>query len=273
MSAGASGMPGEYSDGHGKLRGVVSRLLAQVFVPLNAVFALTALSFVLAWKGRSRQAIAASVAAFATLWVSATPRVAGALMRPLERQVLPVPAERAETADAIVVLGGALAAKEPPRTRVELTEASDRILHAMRLFRARRAPLLVASGGGRDVPESEEIAELLVELGVPASAILKESRSTSTRENALETSRLLAGRGVKRILLVTSALHMLRARRAFTRAGFEVVPAPTDFQVIDQEEELGGLSGWLPNAGGLVCTTTAAHEYLGLLYYRLRGWI
>jgi DUF218 domain len=51
----------------------------------------------------------------------------------------------------------------------------------------------------------------LVEWGVPRTAILVDARSRTTRENAVETERILTARGARSLLLVTSALHMSRA--------------------------------------------------------------
>ena len=66
----------------------------------------------------------------------------------LEQKFLPVPVHKSPQADAIVVLGGSVAIPDSPRLEVELTGTSDRILHAARLYRAGKAPLVVATGGG-----------------------------------------------------------------------------------------------------------------------------
>jgi uncharacterized SAM-binding protein YcdF (DUF218 family) len=57
----------------------------------------------------------------------------------------------------------------------------------------------------------------LVEWGVPRTAILVDARSRTTRENAVETERILTARGARSLLLVTSALHMPRGGLVYYR--------------------------------------------------------
>jgi uncharacterized SAM-binding protein YcdF (DUF218 family) len=123
----------------------------------------------------------------------------------------------------------------PWRLYPDLKAAGDRVWHAARLYRAGKAPLIVLSGGTvnpGEMPEALAMRQFLGDLGVPASALLLESRSQTTTENAADTARLLQQRGIRTILLVTSALHMRRARGLFERAGLQVIPAPTDYEVV-----------------------------------------
>jgi uncharacterized SAM-binding protein YcdF (DUF218 family) len=69
--------------------------------------------------------------------------------------------------------------------------------------------------------------DLAVSQGVDASLIELETKSSSTRENAVEVERLLHEEiGRARIVLLTSDFHMLRARLAFEKAGVPVIPCP-----------------------------------------------
>src|SRR5205807_921105 len=113
-------------------------------------------------------------------------------------------------AQAIVVLGGALLQPSTIHSHSSLLHPSDRILHAFRIYRAAKAPVIVISGGNGKggPPEAQSMAKLLEEWGLPTEAILIEGRSTSTRENALFTHELVQPKGISRIILVTSAMHM-----------------------------------------------------------------
>lgn len=253
---------------------MVQRLLGVATEPLGIVLGLFLGGALLAWGGKRRSARAAFALAVALLWGAATPLVSDALSARIEGITPALPA--GARGDALVILGGALAGRRPPRTGAELVDSSDRILTAARLFRDGRAPLVVVSGGSgpwgvSSVPESVEIAGLLVEWGVPREAILTETRSTTTRENAAETARLLLPRGARRILLVTSALHMPRSAATYRTVGFEVTPAPCDYLTVTAERRT--LLDVLPSAGALAKTTAAWHEAAGLAYYRLRGWL
>jgi uncharacterized SAM-binding protein YcdF (DUF218 family) len=98
--------------------------------------------------------------------------------------------------------------------------------------------------------------------GVPASAILIEGRSTSTRENAVFTAEMLRGIPGPYVLL-TSDYHMFRAHRAFQKAGVEVTPAPFSDVLKTFNSPLKRWDGFLV----LLTETTK------IIYYRARGWI
>jgi uncharacterized SAM-binding protein YcdF (DUF218 family) len=179
-------------------------------------------------------------------------------------------------ADAIVVLGGGIGGPNPPRLSEDLNGAADRVLHAARLFRAGKAPLVIVSGGNvfpQSRVESEAIYTrlLLREWGVPVDRVVIEGESRNTFENAVETKKLLGARGLRKVLLVTSARHMPRALGLFQGAGIDALPAPTDFRVVSYDQP--AVFNWLPNADALSATTEALHEYLGIAVARLRGWM
>ena len=96
-------------------------------------------------------------------------------------------------------------------------------------------------------------------LGVPADAIIAEDRSTRTVENAREVAGIVRRAGARDILLVTSALHMRRAKLCFEHMGLQVSCAPTPSIGTGRHESL--------------VVKEVLHEYLGLGYYRVRGWI
>jgi uncharacterized SAM-binding protein YcdF (DUF218 family) len=147
------------------------------------------------------------------------------------------------------------------RPYADLSSVADRVWHAARLYHAGKAPLLVLSGGNAPgaVSEAEAMRLFLLDLGVPASAMLLEKDSGNTRQNASLSAALLAQRGVTRVLLVTSALHMARASGHFEAAGLSVVPVATDHESLNQ---LPG-SRFLPSAEALDDSGRAMKEWLG----------
>jgi uncharacterized SAM-binding protein YcdF (DUF218 family) len=214
--------------------------------------------------------------AVTVLWAASTPIVADFLGLTLERRYPPVAVADTPTADAIVVLGGAVEGPAPPRITLDLLDGADRVLHAARLYRAGKAPVILVSGGvipwlGSDIPEAESMQLLLEEWGVPGASILAEAASRNTYENAVLTRRVLAERGLQRVLLVTSALHMPRALATFTSAGIDAVPVTTDFTVTYRVHRTA--IDFLPDATALSRTTNAIKEYVGYAYYRWQGWI
>ena len=176
---------------------------------------------------------------------------------PLTNLMRPATAGPLQPAQAIVVLGSRMG------TDGTLSAASlQRTVQGIRLQQRGLAPLLVMAGPrqGEHV-EAEVRAALARDFGVPAAAVLTDASGRTTRDEARGMAALLHPRGIRRILLVTSAEHMRRARREFEQQGFEVVPAPVgsvDPEKVTPEHRLGDGRRWL-------------EETMGRLYYRLRG--
>jgi uncharacterized SAM-binding protein YcdF (DUF218 family) len=104
--------------------------------------------------------------------------------------------------------------------------ARRRVERAEQAFRDGVAARIIVSGGQRwgKMVEADEFAHALITAGVPKSVIMLERESTSTRENALFTARLLASHDLHEIALVTCAWHMPRALANFRAAGLDPIP-------------------------------------------------
>jgi uncharacterized SAM-binding protein YcdF (DUF218 family) len=164
-------------------------------------------------------------------------------------------------ADAIVVLS-AWATPE----RILNEPGVWRSLEAGRLYRRGLAPLIVVTGrspSGDGGDPSLAISELLQEVGVPGTAIELEQVSSNTHESAVRVAKLFADRHWQRVLLVTDAGHMRRARAAFAHEGVTVAPAPSMPWMLWWEQPYDRYRKF----------DSATHEYVGLLYYWWRGWI
>ena len=254
----------------------LGKLAAQLALPLSAALALLLLALLCLALRRGRAAALCVASALALLWIASTPVLAWRWVASLERAHAAPPLAALEPADAILLLGGGTKPALPPREFPEVAEAGDRVLHAARLFHAGKAKLVVASGGRlpwqTEGPiEAAGMEHLLLELGVPQEAILREDQSTNTRENCVRSKELLEARGAGDVLLVTTALHMRRAVATCRTAGLAVRAAPTDFWVADE-----GSTTWLdlaPDPEALLFTHLALRERLGFWVYRRRGWI
>src|ERR1017187_2308826 len=254
---------------------LASKLLAPLGEPLILAI-LLAVCALLAWK-RRRLAFRLLIVAVAFLRLFSSKVVERALVRSLEDQYrdsgMDVP-----TAQAIVVLGGGLRMPSGIHPLSGLIDPSDRQLVAFRLYRSGKAPLILCSAGNNPIggqtgstPPASGMARLLEEWGIPSSAIQIEGGSINTHENAILSYQTLSPRGIRRILLVTSAMHMPRAAGAFRKAGFEVIAVPADFH--SGWSEPYPLEKWLPSADNLRNSDAALHEWLGIAIYRLRGWM
>jgi uncharacterized SAM-binding protein YcdF (DUF218 family) len=141
----------------------------------------------------------------------------------------------------------------------------QRLVHGVRLQRGGLAPLLVVSGeaaaGGPS--EQEARAQIARSFGVPPEAVVALPGANTTREEAIRGRMELGPRGVRSILLVSSALHLARARGAFEREGFRVLPAPADSLFA-----FGSTA-----AQRLALTRALLREAAGHVYYRLAGYL
>ncbi|OYQ64772.1 hypothetical protein B9G53_10050 [Pseudanabaena sp. SR411] len=200
------------------------------------------------------------------------------LVRSLEWQYLP--SADIPQAEAIVILGGGTRPRIAPRPWYEVNEAGDRILYGSWLYKQGKAPLIIVTGGRAEWlgeggnPESEDMAAIAEFLGVPPRAIIQELQSFNTRDNAINTKQILVKRGINKILLVTSALHMPRSMEIFRKVGVESIAVPTDFLSVQNENSKGlaAVLDLLPTVDALRNTTNAIKEYIGLLVYQLAGW-
>ena len=215
------------------------------------------------------------------LWLGGDHWVALALARSLEWQNLP-PATLPK-ADVIVVLGGGTETALYPRQGVEINSAGDRMLYAARLYKQGAANHILLSGGTIDWQATDssspaaDMAEIMLQLGVPKDALWLENRSLNTYENAFYAREFLQTKSIRRVILVTSAMHMPRARALFEHQGLEVIPAPADFTVTQAEwDDLFAFNipnqviNFFPNASSLSLTTNVLKEYFGILVSALR---
>lgn len=192
----------------------------------------------------------------------------GLLVRPLERQSLQLPPVAQSQAGAIVILGGGrLYAAPDERGRDQVGGLTLMRLRAgARLQRQTGLPVLVSGGtpDGREESEASLMARSLKE-DFRLTARWVEDQSVNTAGNAMLSAQMLHQANLQRIVLVTDAMHMPRARMAFERAGLQVVPAPTNFVATRPVDA----ASFIPNAQALKHSHYALHEWLGLLWYQV----
>lgn len=255
---------------------VLDKLLTLLAMPVGSTMLCALAAAVALWGGWRRTARLLAVAAFAWLWFWATPLTAELVTTRLVEHYPVRSMDDLPRADAIVVLSRTVYAPTAKRQYPLMSTTADRIWHGKRLHEAGLAPVIIASGGvawqldGRGPSMASVMRDIFIALGVPGEAVLVEGRSQTTRENALYTAELAAEHGIERVLLVTEAGHMQRADACFRKVGLETVPVvPVGGSLV------GGhwTSRWLPNVGQLRVSSFLIRERLGLLVYRLRGWV
>lgn len=243
----------------GFLSSVVSKIVIAFLSPLGSSLALWLLALLLAITGLKRLPFVIAVIGLLWLWVWSLPAVSLTVRATLENEYPARDPANLPACEAVVVLGGSLSPADARHHSLDRHKVVDRLFVALRLYLAGNAPLVVLSGGGFPTPEAKAMSVVLREFGVPDEAMILEGRSRNTFENACFSAELLRERGIDRVLLVTSALHMHRALSHFVNEGIKVVPVAVDHEV----RNIPGLWRWIPDAEALEGSTRVIMEWVG----------
>jgi len=208
----------------------------------------------------------------AWLWLWMTPIMTWVVGVPLEREFLAdgrVPTvETFPEADAIVLLGGSMGIDTNHNSYAEMSAGADRVWQAARLLKAGKAPKVIATGNYA----IDTTLPLLKDLGVAEESV-SFLDAKNTEEEAKGIKELIGRASVakSKILLVTSAWHMKRARMMFEKYApeIEVVCAPADFEQTMMAENLFSSKVVLPDVNALYLNSVALHEWVGLIGYKL----
>ena len=242
---------------------VIKKLIGAFAMPLPMALLLLSLAALLALIGRRGGARVLAVGAVALLLLASWAPVADALLGPLEGRHEPLlDARSVAPVSHVVVLGSGYRANPTLPITSQLGDSSViRLVEGVRLWRQVPQARLVLTGG--NIFERESVARgysrLASALGVDALSMDVLEMPIDTAEEAYAV-RDLAGSDA-RIVLVTSASHMDRARRHFERAGLAVIPAPTRHKSLSDDRST--FDYWVPNASNLRKTERAIYEYLG----------
>jgi uncharacterized SAM-binding protein YcdF (DUF218 family) len=251
-------------------------LLQTVTNPYPVLLLLVTLALANLWRKRRetpRRLLLVTVPFVVLVLVSIEP-VAYLILGTLEWENPPLRA-RPDDAQAIVVLASGVRVPGPVRPHAELDERSlYRCIRAGALYHQGKACPVLVSGGKSDPSESgppcaDLMRDFLLSLGVKESDLIVEDESRSTYENALACRRLLEERGIHRIVLVTDAMHLVRATGCFRKQGLDVVPAGCHYNA----QYSPRLAGFVPNANYLRYARSVTHEWTGIAWYWLCGRI
>jgi uncharacterized SAM-binding protein YcdF (DUF218 family) len=160
-----------------------------------------------------------------------------------------------QPAGAIVVMGAAQYDGLPsPVLRARLD-------HAIGLWEAGRAPIMVMTGGKQEGDRTTEAAAATayaVSHGVPADAILAETEGRTTEESLDRVRTLLAQHAIADAVFVSDPTHMLRVLRMASDRGIAATGSPTRTSPIESDalrrveatvHEIGALA-WYFLSGG-----------------------
>ena len=177
--------------------------------------------------------------------------------------------------DVAIVLTGMVALRRSRPGHLEFNEHVERILEGISLVKRGIADKLFIVGGSgdafdRNLSEARVLRTFALEFGLRDEQILVEEVSRNTYESAVKATQIIRAGNYRQLVLITSAAHMYRAAATFHRQGLFPQPYPVDFQTNGRDIDL---FDFLPSVRALDVMTYAIHELVGLVMYRLQGYI
>lgn len=192
------------------------------------------------------------------------------ILFPLENRYEPV--EEINRKIPIVVLGGGLNYLNEDKAELKAVTL-QRLVKGYQLFKQIETQIIITGGVGlgynSQISEAKLAKEWLKVMGLKEDKIILEEGARTTYENGIYVSQWLEEKHLKTVLLVTSAVHLPRAVAVFKRQGIEVIPVPAGYLT---SHKLSWLD-FLPSRGSLTANLAAYHEWLGFIWYRIKGRI
>lgn len=250
---------------------VVSKVFWNMVQPLSLVFLFAALALLLIGLKHLRLAAAALSFALVVLFLTLYTTLGSFLLQTLEAR-FPRPAGDPPELACMIVLGGAFETEvTTARGGMDLNQAGDRFVEALRLaIRYPEARILVSGGDGSlsGIYEGDAAASIrfFEAFGISRDRLIAETTSRNTDENAQNSRELLASSGLGQCLLITSAFHMPRSVGLFRKAGVEVTPWPVDYRTAGNVSFTLDFTQPTLNSQQM---STAVREWVGLVAYRL----
>lgn len=247
---------------------VAGKMLWVLLQPDNLLALWLVLSVLLLWTRWRRLGRISATLAVIVLVICAVFPVGRWAAQPLETRF--AAPQLPDSVDGIVLLGGNMRtglAKQPD----DLSNLSQHVIAFVELARRYPNARLVFTGGSTPLianalSEADEIRPVLAALGIDLARVLFEATARNTMENAERSKTLAQPKPGERWLLIASAVHMPRAVGVFRGQGWPVIAYPVD---LPPEQPRPVFSVAL--APNLINLTRAAHEWLGLIIYRVLG--
>lgn len=260
---------------------LLKKIISLFFMPLSLCLGLLLLGLILIWFTKRQKAgkILVSIGTL-MLWLLSCGVVPNTLIGYLEQQypalVPSAISKRVSDEDlapakwVVVLCGGNLSEPAIPIISQLTSTSTRRLMEAIRLHEMLPGTKLLLAGGPvfNRTADSEVMAKAALLLGVRQKDIALISDANDTISQARRIKSVV---GSDRHILVTSAYHMPRSMAMFRNMGMRPVPAPTDYYT--KQRKRPWPRTFFPGAKGLYKAQIAFHEYLGLIWARLRNQI
>ena len=249
---------------------LLSKLLPLLFSPLGIFLILLIIFFI-------RKKIKFVYSAIIVLIVSSNGVCSNTLWRLLEYPWKRLDYSLVDSSDAIVVLSGGGISLPPSNKKIIEWNDPDRFLAGINLYKANKSNRLIFTGGINPLmpslpPEGDIYIRKAIAMDIPKKDLFTTYPVTNTLQEAKAIKKLLndeISASQKKVILVTSAFHMKRAKRVFERQGISVLPYPVDFKGVKKFfPSLRNPLMWFPHSSSLNESSIAIREIIGRIIYR-----
>jgi uncharacterized SAM-binding protein YcdF (DUF218 family) len=250
----------------------LSKVLYALVAPVSVVIIMFLLYFITKIKSYIYWA-------FGLLLFFTNPWIAQNMMAWYE--VEPIALKKRNQYDAIIIPSGfVINFSINGQQRTNFSDGNDRMLQAIDLFKRGISSKIIYTGGSDTVfgdyeAEAKLGKDFLIKCGIPDTCIWIETKSMNTYQNAAFTANMLGAKDKnwkqKKYLLCTAGFHMRRALACFEKQNFQVDAYSTDIRSIRSKDTV--LNTILPNYGGFQIWTYLWKEWIGLVVYKMKGYI
>jgi uncharacterized SAM-binding protein YcdF (DUF218 family) len=253
------------------------KIFAPLFYPLSIIIGVLIIGLILIWFTRKQRSgkIVITIGVVMLILLSYG-SISDRLLNPLEQRFSPImiPSHHDTQTDIssvkwIAILGGGYTHDlEVPVTSSISEQSLVRLNETIRIYKRIPGCKILLSGGAvfDSHPEAKVLSSIAQMLNVPSKDIVLDNDSRDTEEQALRIKSII---GRDPFILVTSAYHMPRSVAIFKKLGLTPIPAPTNYLVTKRKSICS--ADFYPSSMGLKKAETAFHEYLGLVWSKIRN--
>ena len=211
-----------------------------------------------------------SMIALILLIILSLPIVSRQLIKFLEQGYTLISPNNVDTADTVIVLSGMIRTiKQNNEIYYEFSDAVDRVFAGIKLLKLNKAQKIILTRGklpwSLGMPEGEFLAQFVKSQGINKNQVILTEVVQNTNDEAIAVSKILPKNS--KIILVTSAFHMPRAKTVFENQNLKVIPYAVDFRLGEKKMDV---LDFLPQANAFKDSSFYFREIIGRAYYSLR---
>ena len=241
----------------------INKILPIIVSPLGLVI-------ILLFFGVFRKRMLPSMIALILLIILSLPIVSRQLIKFLEQGYTLISPNNVDTADTVIVLSGMIRTiKQNNEIYYEFSDAVDRVFAGIELLKLNKAQKIILTRGklpwSLGMPEGEFLAQFVKSQGINKNQVILTEVVQNTNDEAIAVSKILPKNS--KIILVTSAFHMPRAKTVFENQNLKVIPYAVDFRLGEKKMDV---LDFLPQANAFKDSSFYFREIIGRAYYSLR---